>query len=312
MARNANRVNKGYIHVEIQTDGSLYFTVADHNGKKISVQSARVSVPNRFLKIGVTCRFPEKLQVVANGQKIADLKEKLPEFIEFPIVEWPKFLRNYSQENDQAQKLRTKSANELQPENGKRLRTLEEEVVHLDRAMKQLVDLISLIESGKHYHIHACTALIRSLIAKGKKNFRPLLQRVVGRLDKPILVYASLHSPQELSPTEDYNFTIQPSNKDNLSLCCIDLDVWLNSRAGIYAGNEFTQNELIRTLADATASHFDPYSDPLLDRLESIKMFAQNQSFAIATSHALLIARTIVPLADTLFEAYYESVKSPS
>jgi len=79
------------------------------------------------------------------------------------------------------------------------------------------------------------------------------------------------------------------------------LDVWLGANT-ISGDLELTNNDLIRMIADATASHFDPDADPVLDKIEAMKVFSATDPVAMTIAYMVVVANCIVTLAENILE----------
>lgn len=240
--------------------------------------------------------LPHELTVFANGVLIASTNEILPEQIALPAAR-RRLMKDFTAENEAARAARKAAAATLSAGSGKRLRSLQEELHALADAKAQLADLLALVSQGHHYHVQGCLGLLRALIARGGKNFSPLLQRVAGRLDLPLIVFAPIEAdvPGEL-PFEEYCFEVTAT--DHGEGTAIDLDVWLDSPGVLFEGKQLTQNKLLRSITGATASHFDPYADPRQDTLEAMTLYVSNRPISMTCAYALKLAECVVQLCE--------------
>jgi hypothetical protein len=55
-------------------------------------------------------------------------------------------------------------------------------------------------------------------------------------------------------------------------------------------------------IADATASHFDPDADPVLDKIEAMKVFSATDPVAMTIAYMVVVANCIVTLAENILE----------
>jgi len=203
---------------EAQTDGSIAVEVISED-RSMRVRSARLNPKSSLFRFGIAWKFPDDLCVVANGQIIASLlplASPLPETIDFPE---PKLRtpKDFASENARALQARKEAINQLTAKPGNRLRTPDEELEFLSDAIAQLKDHVAAIEKGQAHHLIGCASSVRSLIARGGRNFKPLLQRVAGRLNEPLLLYVPIHTDDPLAttepkPSETYLFQVAAKN----------------------------------------------------------------------------------------------------
>lgn len=267
-----NRVAGGLLTAEALSDGSIDFQIVGDAGEKISVTSIPVSLKSKRLKFGIAWKFPDDLSVFANGIQIASLKPvSLPRSAELPTLAARQAV-DFSSLNDEARRKRTREETSRTARPGYRLRTLDEEVNFLHSATLQLQELVEALEQGLDYHLFGTLAMIRSLISRGGRNFQPLVQRVAGRLDRPLLLYAPIYENDPITtadPAADYRFDVLPEPEVG-DEARIDLDVWLGT-AGITknTGQVLMQNGVIRLFADAAGLPLRPRRSGRLRRNRS-------------------------------------------
>ncbi|MGR4927273.1 hypothetical protein ACIPUD_10750 [Bradyrhizobium sp. CAR08] len=283
-----------------EPDSTIRFELYHATGATLNfstVQLEFVGAPQ--FTIGLSWGVDNHLCVI-NGVLVAHSDQSLPPAVTLPMPGTRPPL-DFSQSNAGARLKRREDAAKLSPRSGHRLRTLEEELAFLKSCRQQLAGDIDAITAGAVHRIHGCAATLRATIALGGRNFRPLLQRIAGRLDLPLPIYAPVREEPPLDPsfpqpTESYR--LQVSHERRAGDAELDLDVWLEQLGFSVGGKAHNQNELVRLIADSTASHFDPDSDPALDRLESTMVFAEQVSVPMVRAYTLVLTSTIVGLAD--------------
>lgn len=149
----------------------------------------------------------------------------------------------------------------------KRLRTFEEDLSSLSDRGLALYDLLHLAKDGKEYHLAGISAMLRSLICTGGQS--PLLQRVAGHLNADLLMYGV--SPKAFTEskangflpiTADFTFSW---HEVTLGLYQMDLGDWLTHTGFVFQGEELSNNDALRLLADADGAHSDPKVLPAFD-----------------------------------------------
>lgn len=180
------------ISVVAQIDGSILFEIITQD-TTLTVRSLPILLPSPpIVRFGIAWHLPDDVRICANGTFIDDsgisnpIQLTNPEALEVP---------DFSEVNRSMQAKRTEWARQITPRNGRRLRTLEEEVDFLEQAAQQLFDLNQLAIGGKDYHARGFASQIRALVARNFAPLRytsiqmqPLLQRVAGKLDLPLIV----------------------------------------------------------------------------------------------------------------------------
>lgn len=299
----AARVSGGVLTAKALPDGSIEFTVTAIDGKSVHVRSVPLITKSKLFKIAMAWKLPDDLSVYANGVHIASTKPAdLPSVVELPEPR-PRKSVDFSGANLAAKKRRTLEEAARMPRPGFRLRELDEERKFLRSAASQLEELVAALDKGLAYHLYGTLAVIRALIGRGGRNFQPLLQRVAGRLDKPLPLYVSIYEDDPIrtaDPDDDYRFDVMPQRElgDEAE---VDLDVWLNT-PGILrsSGETVSQNDVIRIFADAAGSHFDPDAPPRFDELEAIQVYRGGEPASVMEAYAAQIGRCICHLSHSL------------
>lgn len=289
----------------VRPTGTVIVEITNELGTVLRTETAPIRPPvERIVRFGISWTFPDHIVVFANGQDIG-AHAALPEgFIQLTAgVDVPRF--DFAAENAEAKRLRDDAMAGLQPRAGRRLRSLDEEVIFLEEAVAQLEGFLRLIHEGNQFHSRSCASLIRALIAEGGRNFKPLLQRVAGRLAAPLIIYATPpagDAPNDYPPATylDLEISAQP----RFGLVPLDIDVWLRAEVQLHDGRRFTNNELIRTIADANASHYDPDADPTLEMLEDVKMFVRNTPVPVTVAFPVRLSACVVEVAKALIAVH--------
>jgi hypothetical protein len=281
------------------TSGSAIFEIHGTKNRIIWVRSVPLQLPTPPLaRFALGWKFPDDVSLFANGEEVkAGLHNQPPIQLTIPDT----FHQQDFQSESEAKRQERKSyAASLRPSSGRRLRELDEEVDFLKEAIAQLDDLLALATSGKFYHARGCASLLRALIVRGRGNsFKPLLQRVAGRLDLPLDVYASPEAfrgaPGEVAPVTGLNLELRAAPAFGLSK--LDLDVWLELEVQVHETLRLSNNDLLRTIADTAAAHYDPDADPMYDLLEGCKVFSGGTAVPLTLGYPVRIAEAMVEIA---------------
>jgi hypothetical protein len=300
------RVAGGTLSLIALLDGSINIQIVTATGERGEVTSIPVTLKSTLIKIGAAWKLPEDISVFANGIHIASLlPAELPASADLPIPISRKAI-DFSVANAEAIAKRQEKERSRTARVGRRLRTADEEVKFLIAANRQLHQLADAIDRGDDYHFHGAIALIRSLIARGRGgNFQPLVQRIAGRLNSPLLLYAGLFAEDPIadaSPSLDIRLDVTP-DRENGDEAEIDLDVWLQTPGLIRdTGVVLTQNDVIRLLSDTAGSHFDPDASAEFDEIEEITIYRGGIPTSIMVAYASRLAKCVYSLTDKLIK----------
>ena len=157
-----------------------------------------------------------------------------------------------------------------QPKHGRRPLTVSEMMNSLLNEHLQIVDLLDAIQYGRGSHAIGLAARLRSLVRHFKNNKLPLLQHCAAILDLPLTVFvpAPHWTSYDHEPGVEFGFRIFPV-KFNSSDIEMDLDVWLSAPFCRFKDNVYTNNDMVRLLADTLGgAHYDKSVEPMADALE--------------------------------------------
>ncbi len=305
-----NPVPDGALRAEAMPDGSIVFAIEGASPEPLTVTSVPITLKTRDIKIAFSWEHPGHFDVAANGALIASLQtpDALPVTVELRAL-GRRNARDFSVSNDEVRKRRRLQEVNRTPRPGHRLRTIGEEVTFLNQNVLSLRELTDAMKAGHKHHLASAWALTRSLIARGNRNFQPLVQRVAGRLDQPLLLYAPIYDAPPatingIAPDILYNFSALPT-PENGDEAVVDLDVWLDT-PGITrrSGEVLSQNDLVRLFADAAGSHFDPDACPDFDEIDAMTLYRlDGLPMSKMLIHCIDIAACIVSVSERLVEA---------
>ena len=78
----------------------------------------------------------------------------------------------------------------------------------------------------------------------------------------------------------------------------MDIDIWLELRHVSVKGEDYSNNAVIRAVADTEGSHYDTGAEPVVDALRSLRFHPSH----VTQINSMLIetARVVLELADQL------------
>ena len=218
--------------------------------------------------------------------------------------------------NEATRKERVERLAQLIPKQGRRAVTLAETLEDLQNCKQQVEAILVQLSNGSLYWESALPGIIRSLICQFKGPSFPLLQRTAGMYGLPLIIHSNTSQKfidTEPMPAVDFKFSIALDRRD-ASDSKVDIDIWLG-REDVRIGNTFyTNNLLIRSIADTHGSHYDPSVEPLYDWLKELYGMASTGSPKThLNAYFTSIAQTVVGLADqVLRHAHSVATRKPA
>ncbi|WP_425409010.1 hypothetical protein [Hyphococcus sp.] len=176
----------------------------------------------------------------------------------------------------------------------------------LQSARLQLADQIASVQRGQIHHDTALAARLRALICHMNNGY-PLLQRLAGAFDLPLIVYAVPPSPEPKDLITAAQLIIDqhvaPSATYSVD-AAMDLDFWLNAEKAHCNGSAYSNNAIIRAYADTEAAHYDEGIEPLVASLKEMSVVNPHGSPMMALHTFLLnVAKSVMPLCDQVLAA---------
>ena len=170
----------------------------------------------------------------------------------------------------------------------------------LREELDQLDDICELILSGKQYHRRGLAARLRLLIAAPTKTSVPLLQLVSAHQDRhlPVRASSALESLSEAILIGPPLASPALLNEDGTT----DLDLWLASAAARVDGISYSQNQVLRAVADTLGAHQDPDVEPLIDQLRKQLSGSPIGAVSIMDLWLLSLANTCAALGRDLLK----------
>jgi len=150
----------------------------------------------------------------------------------------------------------------------RRLLSQSEFMFALAEEVKQIADLMRLINSGGMHHVHGLSARIRSTICYMKnKNDLPLLQYCASLTDVPLTVYMPgiswVNRGNVGAVSIGSRIFSQRMHSDDIEL---DLDLWLVLDQTVFGDKKISNNGLLRGFSETRGgAHHDKSVDPDID-----------------------------------------------
>lgn len=261
--------------LEWRDDARIYVKIGFEDGHYHELYSpvlkrpmpASIKCAFRWNAVDASMAVAGKIVAKTNDLNVLTKEElEIPEQKWVPVADLAEGLSN-SAKARRAERVRSVADRASGPAGAKRLRTLEEDLSALSDRGLALYDLLHLVKDGKEYHLAGVSAALRLLICTGGQS--PLLQRVAGHLDAGLLMYGV--SPKAFEESEldgllpdiaDFTFSW---HEESVGLYQMDLGDWLAHTGFVFQGEELSNNDALRLLADADGAHSDPKVSPAFD-----------------------------------------------
>ena len=299
------------IETVLRPDARISVTITAKDGEQHFLCSPRISRPQPA-SIRFAWRWNEaEASLAVAGKIVASTAvgfEKADEDLEILPSPWVADEATKIKLLDQSEETRLCRTSEemgVSASGGKRLRTLKENIISLKARRLALLEMMMAAKEGRHHHLMGISGALRLLIcSKHGKSFHPLLQRVAGLLDEPLLVFGNPPNIHELSIANGF----APDMADYSCVAItqegrqyqMDLDDWLTNPGFVFVGKSFTNNQLLRLIADSDGSHHDPCVKPEFDYWNAIL-------YSNSPIRAQMLLRTgavVAVLAEQLLAAY--------
>ncbi len=258
-----------------QPNGTIIVTIRNHEGGQYELTSPRIersgTTPIKF-----AFRWNEINASLAVSGKIVDRTDGKADFDEATLVvtekQWTPDKSLQAELRELAAKNhteRTEYERAKKPKDGHRLRSLQENLLSLAERTEALSDLLKLIHVGKIHHLSSVSAHLRLLVCHAKKNAHPLLQRVAGLIDEPLIIFGLPPNAHEKAVANGYlpdiaDFSLV-SAEPTRGCYEMDIDGWLKQTGIVYYGAERSNNDFIKLFADSDGAHHDPSLTPEFD-----------------------------------------------
>lgn len=196
----------------------------------------------------------------------------------------------------------------LNAKTGRRIKSIDEQIDELKKALEILAELTQQIRAGKKSYIISVLPILRSLLFWPDKSgpYNPLLIRVAGLLQLPLPIYAlstktNFEQPDTTpKPYFDIINDIPQLIKRSPNLSLMDFQEWLHSVALTNKGVPYRVKDLIFDAANTmSTAHFDD------DIPEAIDLLNINKSFNVdlLTIFMLSVSDTAVDLGNYLLSS---------
>jgi hypothetical protein len=196
--------------------------------------------------------------------------------VELPAAAVSSVTLDLADENQKCQVARRKEMVNLRLRQGRLTASPTKPLRDLADARRQLIDLAAAMRRGDLYHDTALAARLRAMVCRSKDNI-PLLQRVAGSLDVPLIAYSAIPSDDFVPPTQtapimagDLCMHIRPEPNPPYATA-MDLDYWLALRTLELKGSRYSNSQVILAFANTEGAHYDLGTDPLVAALRQVR-----------------------------------------
>ena len=258
-------VQRGPATILAEPNGSLTVQIVTDE-KVFEFQSCRLVFDGpTSTNVGVSWNLPDAVNMIVGQIIVLSTEDIRLAPAEARIASGvPNDVRDFSKENTEAGAERRRALLEWQADKSIKATRREaspgEIFDALQKAERQLADLLKHVEQGNISHVDGLLRLLRLTIADRTAKPLPLLQLCAALIDSPLIIFAPpINASRALLPiaaVETLAVSISPIATDLLKNA-VDLDVWLGSRAVQLEDRVLNQRELLNNIANTIAAHFD-------------------------------------------------------
>lgn len=290
-------VEGGHLSVVATVNGNLRISIREDDAASVDVDTCPIEI-NALRLFKIAAEWKGKFITIFADGEIIGSNEPDKTVINKLTIEPKAIAPGDPSEASGAHycKLRAEKVRTLQAKPGRRLLTPQEMMDDLEKEYHQICDLLGLIRKGARYHVIGLAGRVRTIIARGH-TLDPLLQRVAGITYSPLPVYTSrgANKQEEPEPSWDVQFNIFPAPMVGIDLE-LDLDEWLQQTGCSSKGRRWSNNEVIRAIADTDGpSHYDPSIEPIIDFFNGLLMVERERD-----NLQSLMERVVVSVAETI------------
>lgn len=258
-------VQRGPATILAEPNGSLTVQIVTDE-KVFEFQSCRLVFDGpTSTNVGVSWNLPDAVNMIVGQIIVLSTEDMRLAPAEARIASGvPNDVRDFSKGNTEAAAERRRALLEWQAD--KKIKATRrgaspgEIFDALQKAERQLADLLKHVEQGNISHVDGLLRLLRLTIADRTAKPLPLLQLCAALIDSPLIIFAPpINASRALLPiaaVETLAVSISPIATDLLKNA-VDLDVWLGSRAVQLEDRVLNQRELLNNIANTIAAHFD-------------------------------------------------------
>lgn len=311
-------VNGGNVRVWIGPDQRMTAVFKPCNKPSFYARSAPIDIVEEPWEMVVAIRWNiDNGDVWVNGQ-MAGSSDPTASVVQVAQVGrppyWEKYRKMFPERSPHIQSYIDKRKHEVaQRRHRENQRPVypEEYEGRLKDAANQIQDTSNFIKEGRRYFDTALADRIRALVCRFERGpSYPLLQHVAGTKEQSLLVYGMPFSGTntECALAEGVQgWILGPLtlNKTHPLLVEMDLDEWLSQEQTNCNGIDYTNNKMLRAIADTCGTHYDTTVEPLVEFLQSISNSNENNNMMI---HKLLeIGEVVASLSEVVLRSKKDS-----
>lgn len=309
----AVKVYGGNIRVWIGPEQRMTAVFKPDEGNPFYAQSAPIEFVDDPWEMIVVIRWNANMgDIWINGQ-MAGSSNPAGDIVEIAQVGrppyWDKYRKMFSEHSPYIQSCVDKRRHEVaarRQQKGQRPVRREEYRNRLKAASHQIRYITGLINKGHEYFDTALSDRIRALVCRFERGpSYPLLQHVAGTEGASLLVYGMPFSGTNTdcslaSGLQGWIIGPLSVQKCHPLLIQMDLDEWLDQEQASCNGIDYTNNKMLRAIADTYGTHYDATVEPMVDFLQRMAINADQKSIMI---HKLIeIGQVVVSLCDKILE----------
>lgn len=207
----------------------------------------------------------------------------------------------------EARERRKKLGSSATAKPNRRLLTQAEHLDALEREVHQIHDLTALVRAGARDHVIGLSARIRAVACyMARKTDLPLLQRCAAIADVglPVFIPAPHWGDYGNKPDVELGSRVFPKRIHSTDIQ-LDLDVWLSLPSFRFGGTHYSNNDVLRAIADTMGgAHHDKSVDPNIESIQThvSTVMGTPHSFDMLSAFVVEAGTAILALSETVVE----------
>jgi len=189
----------------------------------------------------------------------------------------------------------------------RRLLTQAEHLGALQREVNQIHDLATLVRAGARDHVIGLSARIRAVACyMARKRDLPLLQTcaAIANVGLPVFMPAPHWADYGNKPDVELGSRVFPNPIHSTDIQ-LDLDVWLSLPLFRFGGTHYSNNDVLRAIADTMGgAHHDKSVDPNIEsiRTHTSTVMGTPHSFDMLSAFVVEVGAAILALSEDVVE----------
>lgn len=272
------QTDAGVVETWASPASTLTVVIKPSRGEPARLESCPIhGVQTSAFFLCVRWKYPT-IDIRVNEHWVASTDTTRPtvSFVNIPHALTPYVALDLTEENEKHQSARRNEMALIKLRPGRLTASRTKPFHDLANALRQLADQVLALRRGELHQDTALAARLRAVVCRSKSSI-PLLQRVAGILDAPLVVYSAI-------PSNDFvpQLPIAPHLACDLCMhvfaepsppytTAMDLDFWLGLSTLELKGLRYTNSQIILAFADTEGAHYDPGVHPLVSALKRLR-----------------------------------------